>query len=187
MAIPGLKVVAPSSPRDVLGLLAASIRDPDPVMFFEHKALFAMQEDVPEGEYIDVLGSAAIRRVGDDATLVSLAGMMPHTLAAAELLAAKHDIECTVIDLRSLVPLDIATVLASVRQTSRLVTVEENPRLCGWGAEVVSIIAEEAFFDLDAPIRRVTSPHVPIAFATNLEASQLPGVDRIVEAVRTLG
>lgn len=186
MAIPGLKVVAPSTPRDVLGLLAAAIRDPDPVLFFEHKALFSVQEDVPDTEHVDELGKAAIRRDGKDVTLVSLAGMMRQTLQAAEELSAKHGIECTVIDLRSLVPLDTATILAAVRRTTRLVTIEENPRLCGWGAEIVSIVADEAFFDLDAPVRRVTAPHIPLPFAAELEDAMLPSVDGIVTAVRSL-
>ena len=186
MAIPGLKVVAPSTPRDVLGLLAATIRDPDPVLFFEHKALFSVQEDVPDTEHVDELGKAAIRRDGKDVTLVSLAGMMRQTLQAAEELSAKHGIECTVIDLRSLVPLDTATILAAVRRTTRLVTIEENPRLCGWGAEIVSIVADEAFFDLDAPVRRVTAPHIPLPFAAELEDAMLPSVDGIVTAVRSL-
>lgn len=186
MAIPGLKVVAPSTPRDVLGLLAAAIRDPDPVLFFEHKALFSVQEDVPDTEHVDELGKAAIRREGKDVTLVSLAGMMRQTLQAAEELSAKHGIECTVIDLRSLVPLDTATILAAVRRTTRLVTIEENPRLCGWGAEIVSIVADEAFFDLDAPVRRVTAPHIPLPFAAELEDAMLPSVDGIVTAVRSL-
>lgn len=186
MAIPGLKVVAPSTPRDVLGLLAAAIRDPDPVLFFEHKALFSVQEEVPDTEHVDELGKAAIRRDGKDVTLVSLAGMMRQTLQAAEELSAKHGIECTVIDLRSLVPLDTATILAAVRRTTRLVTIEENPRLCGWGAEIVSIVADEAFFDLDAPVRRVTAPHIPLPFAAELEDAMLPSVDGIVTAVRSL-
>ena len=128
MAIPGLKVVAPSNPADVIGLLAASVRDPDPVMFFEHKALYATKGDVPDGELVDTLGTARVVREGNDATLVALAAMVPKALAAAEVLA-ERGISVEVIDLRSLVPLDTQTVLGSIAKTSRLFTVEENPRV----------------------------------------------------------
>ena len=183
MAIPGLKVVAPSTPRDVVGLLAAAVRDPDPVLFFEQKSLYATKGDVPDGEIVDELGKAAVRRHGKDATVVALAAMVPRALAAAEELATQG-VEVTVIDLRSLVPLDVTTVASSVAATGHLVTVEENPRLCGWGAEVASIIAEENLFDLDGPIVRVTTPHVPLPAADALEDAAMPSVARIVEGVR---
>ena len=182
MAIPGLKVVAPSTPRDVVGLLAAAVRDPDPVLFFEQKSLYATKGDVPDGEIVDELGKAAVRRHGKDATVVALAAMVPRALAAAEELATQG-VEVTVIDLRSLVPLDVTTVASSVAATGHLVTVEENPRLCGWGAEVASIIAEENLFDLDGPIVRVTTPHVPLPAADALEDAAMPTVARIVEGV----
>ena len=183
MAIPGLKVVAPSTPRDVIGLFAAAVRDPDPVLFFEHKALYATKGDVEDGEIVDELGTAAIRREGSGVTIVALAAMVPKALAAAQQLA-EEGIESTVIDLRSLVPLDVTTVANSVAATGHLVTVEENPRLCGWGAELSSIIAEEHLFDLDGPIVRVTTPHVPLPAAEALEDAALPSVERIVEGVR---
>ena len=183
MAIPGLKVVAPSTPRDVVGLLAAAVRDPDPVLFFEQKSLYATKGDVPDGEIVDEPGKAAVRRHGKDATVVALAAMVPRALAAAEELATQG-VEVTVIDLRSLVPLDVTTVASSVAATGHLVTVEENPRLCGWGAEVASIIAEENLFDLDGPIVRVTTPHVPLPAADALEDAAMPSVARIVEGVR---
>jgi len=183
MAVPGLKVVAPSTPLDVVGLLAAAIRDPDPVLFFEHKALYATKGEVPDGEIVDTLGKAKIVRPGSDVTIVALAAMVHKALGAAERLA-EDGISAEVIDLRSLVPLDVTTILESVGRTSRLLTVEENPRLCGWGAEVSSIVVEEAFWNLDAPIVRVTTPHIPLPAADELEDLALPSVERVVDAVK---
>jgi pyruvate/2-oxoglutarate/acetoin dehydrogenase E1 component len=182
MAVPGLKVVAPSTPADVKGLLAASIRDPDPVMFFEHKALYAVKGEVPEGEHVEELGKARVLREGDDATIVALAAMVPKALKAAEQLQ-EQGISASVVDVRSLVPLDTQTILSEVSKTSRLFTVEENPRLCGWGAEIVSIVAEECFFELDAPIVRITTPHVPLPSSDNLEDMTIPSVERIVRTI----
>jgi len=184
MAIPGLKVVAPSTPADVVGLMAAAVRDPDPVIFCEHKALFAIKGEVPDGEVIDTLGTARILRTGADVTIVALAAMVPKALEAAERLAAEHGVDAEVIDLRSLVPLDTATILASVAKTSRLFTVEENPRLCGWGAEIASIVADEGFYSLDAPIVRITTPHIPLPSASVLEDLAIPSVDRIVDTIK---
>ena len=183
MAIPGLKVVAPSNPRDVIGLLAAAIRDPDPVLFFEQKSLYPSKGEVPEGEIVDELGVATTVRQGSDVTVVALASMVPRAVAAAEELEGVG-ISAEVIDLRCLVPLDTATVIESVKRTSRLVTVEENPRLCGWGAEIVSIVGEECFWHLDGPLTRVTTPHIPLPSADALEDEFLPSVDRIVAAVQ---
>jgi acetoin:2,6-dichlorophenolindophenol oxidoreductase subunit beta len=183
MMIPGLKVVAPSNPRDVIGLMAAAVRDPDPVIFFEHKSLYPTKGEVPDGEIVDTLGSAKILRPGRDATILALALMVPRALAAAEKLAPLG-IDCEVIDVRSLVPLDTRTILGSVSRTHRLFTVEENPRLCGWGAEIVSIVADEAFYDLDGPPVRITTPHVPLPAADILEDMILPTVERIAETVR---
>jgi len=185
MAIPGLKVVAPSTPRDVIGLLAAAVRDDDPVVFFEQKSLYATKQDVPDGEIVDELGVARVARRGGDVTIVALAAMVPRTLAAAELLAA-DGIDAEVIDLRSLVPLDVTTVLESVAGTSRLVTVEENPRLCGWGGELTSIVTEEAFYDLDAPTLRITTPHIPLPSADTLEDLAMPSAERIAARVGEL-
>ncbi len=183
MMIPGLKVVAPSNPRDVIGLMAAAVRDPDPVIFFEHKSLYAVKGEVPDGEIVDTLGSAKILRPGRDATLIALALMVPRALDAAERLA-RDGIDCEVIDVRSLVPLDTQTILGSVGRTHRLFTVEENPRLCGWGAEIVSIVADEAFYDLDGPPVRITTPHVPLPAADILEDMILPTAERIAATVR---
>ncbi len=184
MMIPGLKVVAPSSPRDVIGLMAAAVRDPDPVIFFEHKSLYPTKGEVPDGEIVDTLGSAKIARAGKDATILALALMVPRALAAADTLKSEHGIDCEVVDVRSLVPLDMQTILGSVARTHRLFTVEENPRLCGWGAEIVSIVADEAFYELDGPPVRITTPHIPLPAADVLEDLALPTVERIAERVR---
>ena len=183
MAIPGLKVVAPSSPADMKGLLAAAIRDPDPVLVCEHKALMPAKGQVPGGEHVERLGQARVLREGTDVTLVALAAMVPKALAAADQLDT-DGISCSVVDVRSLVPLDTQTIMAAVRATGRLITVEENPRLCGWGAEIASLVAEEMFEDLDGPIIRVTTPHVPLPAADILEDATIPSVQRITDAVR---
>ncbi|MGH2416693.1 MAG: alpha-ketoacid dehydrogenase subunit beta [Candidatus Limnocylindria bacterium] len=183
MAIPGLKVVAPSTPAEMVGLMAAAIRDPDPVIVCEHKALLADKADVPDGELMVPLGEAKVVRDGTDATVVALAAMVPRAMAAAETLAG-DGISVEVIDLRTLVPLDVPAVLDSVRKTTRLFTVEENPRLAGWGAEVVSIVAEEAIYDLDGPVVRITTPHVPLAANPILEDAQMPSVERIASTIR---
>ena len=183
MMIPGLKVVAPSTPADVIGLMAAAVRDPDPVVFFEHKTLLAKKGLAASGEIVDELGTARVVRQGSDCTIAALALMVDRALEAAELLQEHHGISAEVIDLRSLVPLDTATVLGSVEKTSRLFTVEENPRLCGWGAEVVSIVVEEGFWNLDGPPTRISTPHIPLPSAASLEDIAIPSVTRIVETV----
>ncbi|HEX2152535.1 MAG TPA: alpha-ketoacid dehydrogenase subunit beta [Acidimicrobiia bacterium] len=182
MMIPGLKVVAPSNPRDVIGLLAASVRDPDPVVFLEHKSLMASKQEIPDGEIVDDLGKATVVREGTDCTIVALALMVPRALEAAERLA-DEGVSAEVIDLRTLVPLDTKAILDSVAKTNRLFTVEENPRLCGWGAEIASIVAHEAFWDLDGPVLRITTPHIPLPSAANLEDLAIPSVDRIYKEV----
>ncbi len=182
MMIPGLKVVAPSTAADVVGLMAASVRDQDPVVFFEHKSLMAVKEDVPDGEIVDHLGTARVTRPGSDVTIAALALMVPRALEAAERLA-QHGISAEVIDVRTLVPLDTRTILESVSKTGRFFTVEENPRLCGWGAELVSIVSEEAFWDLDGPSIRITTPHIPLPAAASLEDLAIPSVDRIYETI----
>lgn len=187
MMVPGLKVVAPSTPADVKGLLAAAIQDPDPVVFFEQKSLYGVSGEAPDGEHVDALGTAKVVRPGDDVTICALAAMVPRAVEAAETLAAEHGVSAAVVDLRSLVPLDTRTVLSEIARTGRLVTVEENPRLCGWGAEIASIVSEEAFWNLDAPVLRVTTPHVPLPAAPELEDAALPSAERIVrEVVRSL-
>jgi acetoin:2,6-dichlorophenolindophenol oxidoreductase subunit beta len=182
MSIPGLKVVAPSTPADVKGLLAAAVRDPDPVLFCEHKALYASKGEVPDGEHVEPLGRAKVLTEGRDVTIAALSAMVPRAVQAAERLRG-DGINATVIDLRCLVPLDTRTLLESVSATGRLVTVEENPRLCGWGAEIASIVAEECFYDLDGPVVRITTPHIPLPSAASLEDLAIPSVERIVEGV----
>ncbi len=184
MMIPGIKVVAPAFPADVKGLLAAAVRDDDPVLFFEQKSLYSFKGEVPDGEYVDELGKARVLRQGKDCTIVALALMVHRALAAAEILEKEHGISCTVVDVRSLVPLDTVTILAEVARTGRLVTVEENPRLCGWGAEIASIIADECFWELDGPIIRITTPHIPLPSADQLEDNTVPSVERIVREIR---
>jgi pyruvate dehydrogenase E1 component beta subunit len=184
MAIPGLKVVAPANPADMKGLLAAAIRDPDPVIVCEHKALFAVKGDVPDGDHVVPLGQAAIVREGADATIVALAAMVPKAIEAADRLATEHGIDAEVIDLRTLIPLDAQAILRSVSKTSRLFTVEENPRVGGWGAEIVSLVADEGFYSLDAPLVRITTPHIPLPSASSLEDLAIPTVDRIVDTVK---
>jgi len=183
MAIPGIKVVAPSTPADVKGLLAAAVRDDNPVLFFEQKSLYATKGEVPDGEHVEELGKAKVLREGTDVTIVALALMVPRALEAAERLAGEG-ISASVVDVRSLVPLDTQTILGEVAKSGRLVTVEENPRLCGWGAEISSIVAEEMFYDLDGPILRITTPHLPLASADELEDLMIPSADRIYEEVR---
>jgi pyruvate dehydrogenase E1 component beta subunit len=184
MAIPGLKVVAPSNPADMFGLLAAAIRDPDPVIVCEHKALFATKGEVADGEQVTPLGVAAIARPGSDATIVALAAMVPRAVEAADRLAAEHGIDAEVIDLRTLIPLDAQAILGSLAKTSRLFTVEENPRVGGWGAEIAALAADEGFYSLDAPIVRITTPHIPLPSASTLEDAAIPTVDRIVATIK---
>jgi acetoin:2,6-dichlorophenolindophenol oxidoreductase subunit beta len=184
MAIPGLKVVAPSNPADMFGLLAAAIRDPDPVIVCEHKALFATKGEVPDGEHVTPLGEAVVARAGSDATIVALAAMVPRAVEAADRLAAEHGIDAEVIDLRTLIPLDAQAILRSLAKTSRLFTVEENPRVGGWGAEIAALAADEGFYSLDAPIVRITTPHIPLPSASTLEDAAIPTVERIVATIK---
>ena len=181
-AVPGLKVVAPSTPADVKGLLAAAIRDPDPVIFFEQESMHGIKGEIPDGEHVDELGKANVVRHGSDLTILALAAMVPRAMSAAERLQAENGISATMLDVRSLVPLDAKTILREVANTHRVVAVEENPRLCGWGAEVASILAEELFYELDAPILRITTPHIPLPATSNLEDLVLPSVSRIVDS-----
>lgn len=183
MAVPGLKVVAPSSPEDVIGLMAAAVRDPDPVMMFHHKSLYSVKGQVPDREHVDQLGTAKVVRDGKDATILALAAMVPRSLKAAEILSVDHGIECAVVDIRSLIPLDTRAILDFARATGHIFTVEENPRVLGWGAEIASIVADEAFYDLDGPVVRITTPYIPLPAASVLEDLAIPSVDRIVEVV----
>ena len=154
------------------------------IMFFEQKSLYATKGEVPDGEHVEEMGKARVVRDGDDVTIVALAAMVPRAVEAADRLQAEEGISASVVDLRSLVPLDTTTIFNEIGKTGRLVTVEENPRLCGWGAEVSSIVAEERFWDLDMPILRITTPHIPLPSSEELEDIALPSVARIFETVR---
>jgi pyruvate dehydrogenase E1 component beta subunit len=185
LTVPGLKIAAPSTPADVIGLMASAIRSDDPVVVFEHKGLFASKGAAAPPGHVVPLGEASIVRAGSDVTVVALASTVPTAVRAAEVLAA-DGIGVEVVDLRCLVPLDMKTVLASVERTSRLVIVEENPYQGGWGGTVASIVADEGFEFLDAPIRRVASECVPLPFADTLEDEVIPTVDKVADAVRRL-
>ena len=184
-AVPGLKVAAPSTPADVIGLLAAAVRSDDPVVFFEHKGLFASRGQAPPPGHLVPLGQAATARDGTDITVVALAATVPIALAAAGQLAGAG-VSAEVIDLRCLIPLDMATVLASVARTSRLLIVEENPYQGGWGATIASIAADEGFELLDAPIRRIAAECVPLPFADALEDQVIPTTAKVTAAIRAL-
>lgn len=181
--VPGLKVVVPSSAYDAKGLLASAILDPDPVMFIEHKLLYQTRGEIPDKPYTIPLGRAARVVEGSDVTLVSLSRMVHFCQQAAEQLS-EEGVSIEVIDLRTLVPLDVATVLESVRRTGRLVLVQEAPRSFGWAAELAAQIGEACWADLLAPIMRVATPDVPFPYNRSLEAAVMPSVPKIVQAVR---
>src|SRR5712692_6445644 len=185
LAIPGLKIAAPSTPADVVGMLASAVRCDDPVVFFEHKGLFASKGPAAPAGHVVPLGQAAVARPGTDITVVALAATVPMALAAAERLAPEG-LGVEVIDLRCLVPLDMAAVLESVGRTSRLLIVEENPYQGGWGGTVASIVADEGFELLDAPIRRVAAASVPLPFADALEQQVIPTAAALTSAARAL-
>jgi pyruvate dehydrogenase E1 component beta subunit len=181
--VPGLIVVCPSTPADFKGLLLAAIRNPNPVIFLEHKMLYFVKGDVPDGEGLERIGVAATRREGTDVTLVSYSLMASRCLEAADLLG-QRGISSEVIDLRTIRPWDREAVLASVRRTHRLVVVHEAVKTLGVGAEVAATTMEEAFDDLDAPVIRVGAHDIPIPFNDALERETTPTVERIVDAVQ---
>jgi pyruvate/2-oxoglutarate/acetoin dehydrogenase E1 component len=181
---PGLKVVAPSTAEDAKGLIAASIRDPNPVVYMEHKHLYRRARgEVVEGRYETPLGEARVAREGEDLTVIAYGAMVLTALEATDDLDGAS---VEVLDLRSLYPYDRDAVLASVRKTSKVVLVQEATRSCGVAAEIAALIAEEAFEDLDGPVVRVTTPDVPIPFSPPLERAVLPQVDDVKEACREL-
>jgi acetoin:2,6-dichlorophenolindophenol oxidoreductase subunit beta len=180
--VPGLKIVCPSTPADAKALLKAAIRDDNPVLFFEHKRLYGMTGEV-DGE-VGVIGEAAVIRPGADVTLVSAMRTVHECLAAAETLAAEG-IDCEVIDVRTVRPLDTATILHSVQKTNRLVVVEEGPRTGGWAGEVLATVAQEGLGDID-DIRRLTTPDHPIPYSPPLEDAFIPGAEAIAAEVRAL-
>lgn len=183
--IPGLKVIMPSTPYDAKGLLKAAIRDPNPVVFIEHKVLYGTKGEVPEGDYVLPIGKAEVKREGKDLTIISYSRMTLESLQAAETLA-EEGIEVEVIDLRTLTPLDTGTVLNSVRKTGRALVVEEDCLTCGFGAEIVSRIMEGAFEYLNAPVLRVAGEDVPIPYNAGLEALAIPNAGRIVAKAREI-
>jgi pyruvate/2-oxoglutarate/acetoin dehydrogenase E1 component len=181
---PGLKVVAPSTAEDAKGLVAAAIRDPNPVLFMEHKHLYRRAKgEVPEGRYETPLGEARLARAGDDLTVIAYGAMVLTALEATEDLDGAS---IEVLDLRSLYPYDREAVLASVRKTGKVVLVQEATRSCGVAAEIAALIAEEAFEDLDGPVVRLTAPDVPIPFSPPLERAVLPQVEDVKGACREL-
>jgi len=183
--VPGLVVVAPSTPYDAKGLLASAIRDDNPVIFLEHKALYAVKGPVPSEPYAIPLGKADVKRAGSDVTVVAMQAMVPRALAAAADLE-KDGISVEVIDPRTLVPLDEATILASVRKTHRLVVAHEAVKRSGFGAELAAIVAEKALDDLDAPIVRVGARAIPMPYNDALERAVIPTQADIAEAIRSL-
>jgi 2-oxoisovalerate dehydrogenase E1 component beta subunit len=184
---PGLKVIAPSTPYDAKGLLKAAIRDDDPVIFFEHKRTYRLVKgDVPDGDYTIPIGQADVKRTGSDMTVVSYGLVLHYCLEAAATLA-DEGIDVEVIDLRTLRPLDTGTILESVRKTSKAMVVHEDTKAGGIGGEIAAVIAEEAFEDLDAPIKRVAGPEVPaMPFSPLLEAEFMPSAEKIAAAMREL-
>jgi pyruvate dehydrogenase E1 component beta subunit len=182
--VPGLKVVMPSRPVDAAGLLAGAIADPNPVVFIENKTLYFRKGDVPDGALPVAIGEAVTLRRGDDVTIVALSSLVHDALAAAELLAGEHGIEAEVIDPRTLVPLDLAAIVDSVRRTGRLVVAHEAVEHGGFGAEIAAQVQAEAFDYLDAPIERVGAPFAPIPMSPPLEDAYLPGVEDLVAAAR---
>jgi acetoin:2,6-dichlorophenolindophenol oxidoreductase subunit beta len=181
--MPGLKTVVPSTPSDAKGLLAASIRDDDPVIFFEHKLLYDVLGGLPEGEYVVELGRADVKREGDAATIVAIGRMVQFSLEAAGTLAGEG-IEVEVVDPRTLSPLDDEMILASVRKTGRLVVVDEDNPRCSMATDIAALVAGRAFDHLDAPPQLVTAPHTPVPFSPVLEDVYIPSPERIVDAVR---
>lgn len=185
--VPGLKVVAPSTPYDAKGMLKAAIRDPDPVLFLEHKRMYRIvRGEVPVGDFTVPLGPAVVRRPGTDLSVFAYGWMLHESLAAAEQVAPEG-IDAEVIDVRTLAPLDTDTILASVARTNRALIVYEDNRFLGYGAEIAALIAEQAFFDLDAPVTRLASPDVPgIPYAKPLEEWFSLTKDKIAAAIRKL-
>lgn len=185
--IPGLKVICPATAYDAKGLLKSAIRDNDPVCVMENTILYNDEMEVPEEEYLIPLGKADVKRVGKDVSIIGHGRAVITALKAATILKDTHNIEVEVLDLRSIRPLDTEAILQTVRKTNRVVVVEENKPFCGVGAQITSIIQEQAFDDLDAPIKRVSAIDAPQMYSMPVEIHQLPTPERIVEAVLSMG
>ena len=181
--MPGLKCVVPSTPADAKGLLAAAIRDDDPVVFFEHKLLYDIQGEVPPGDYVIELGRADVKRPGDRVTVVAIGRMVHLALEAAETIAGEG-VEVEVVDPRTVSPLDEESILSSVRKTRRLVVVDEDNPRCSLATDIVALVATQAFDDLDAPPQTVTAPHTPVPFSPPLEDFYVPTSENILGAIR---
>lgn len=184
-AVPGLKVVCPANAYDAKGLLTTAIRDDDPVVFFEHKALYTRKTEVPEAEYTIPFGEADLVREGDDVTVVAILRMVAFAEKVVDKLEGEG-ISCDLIDPRTLSPLDEETILASVENTGRLVVVDESPPRCSAAADIAAIVASKGFSSLRAPIQMVTAPHTPVPFARELERAYVPGPDKIEAAIRAV-
>jgi pyruvate dehydrogenase E1 component beta subunit len=181
--IPGLKVVTPATAYDAKGLMKSAIRDNDPVMVMESTLLYGEKWEVPEAEYLVPIGLADVKRTGSDVTLIAHGRAVITSLRAADILASEHNINAEVVDLRSIRPLDEATILESVRKTNRAVVVEENKPFCGVGAQIAATLQEKAFDDLDAPIGRISALDAPAIYSPPLEKKQLPDAARVVAKV----
>ena len=184
--VPGLKVVCPATAYDAKGLMKSAIRDNDPVMFMENTLLYGEKWEVPEEEYLIPLGKADVKREGNDISLIAHGRAALTALRAAEILAAEHNINAEVVDLRSIRPLDEEAILNSVRKTHRAVLIEENKPFCGVGAQISSILMEKAFDDLDAPVLRISSIDAPAIYSPELEKKQLPRPLDIVSRVLSI-
>jgi 2-oxoisovalerate dehydrogenase E1 component beta subunit len=185
--VPGLKIVAPSTPRDAKGLMKAAIRDNNPVLFFEFKYLYRrLKEEVPEGEEIVPIGSAAVRREGSDIALITYGSTVQFSMEAAEILSKEMGVETKVVDLRTLVPMDREAILKAVRETGKVLIVHEATLTGGIGGDIAALIAEQAFTSLDAPVRRLGALDAPVPFAPSLEEAFLPDTQKIVEVLKEL-
>ena len=184
-SVPGLKVAMPATPADAKGLLTTAIRDDDPVVFFEHKAMYGRKGDVPEGEYLVPFGQAALLHEGDDATIIAM-GRMVNFAEKAQAKLSEDGIHCDIIDIRTTSPLDEDTILDSAEKTGRVIVVDECPPRCSLASDIAGFIASHGFSSLKAPVQQVTAPHAPVPFSRDLERAYVPGPGHIEAAVRNV-
>jgi pyruvate/2-oxoglutarate/acetoin dehydrogenase E1 component len=186
--VPGMLLAVPSTPADAKGLLKAAIRDDNPVVFIEHESLYGLKGEVPDDEdHVVDFGEAAIRREGEDVTIVGISRMALTAQSAAKVLEEEHEISAEVIDPRTLSPLDEETIIGSVEKTGALVVVDESPPQCSVASEIAAVVTEQAFDFLNGPVQRVTAPHAPVPFTPSLEEAYAPSVQAIVDAVGAIG